>query len=109
MARCARCAMRIFEHKLHLQVIQCWEEGTGRLPPPVINHLHLVLDLLVEDLDHHLHEFPQVSNFRAISWTEGLLGAASKGGEVKVFPSSNYLSTCPRAGKSSQVAPSILI
>ena len=31
------------------QVIQCWEEGTGMLPPPVTNLLHLVLYLLVED------------------------------------------------------------
>ena len=41
----------------------------------------------------------QVNNFRAISWTEGLLGAANKGGEVKVFPLSNYLINLPQGWK----------
>ena len=54
---------------------------------------HLTLNNLVGDFDHHL--LNQVSNFRAISWTEGLLGPANKGGEVEVFQSSNHLTNLP--------------
>ena len=60
---------------------------------------HLALDNFVGDLNHHLMN--QVSNFRAISWTEGLLGPANKGGQVKVFSFFQTIQPiCPRAGKS---------